>query len=69
MNVRERKEIYWEHFGLLDDHDYRENVISKMKAYITSRIFFGDRLIITAETYRSPLDMQVVSHIIKRYLL
>ena len=69
LNVRERKEIYWEHFGLLDDHDYRENVISKMKAYITSGIFFGDRLIITAETYRSPLDMQVVSRIIKRYLL
>ncbi len=69
LNVRERKEVYWEHFGLMDDHDYREKAIAKEKAYITAGIYPGKNLITTAETFRQPLDVQIVHRIIKQYLL
>lgn len=36
LNVKKRKEMYWEHFGLIDDRDYREKNLSKLTCYETS---------------------------------
>ena len=33
LNVRERKEIYWEHLGMMDDPNYVENALQKLALY------------------------------------
>ena len=67
LNVRDRKEMYWEHFGLLDDPDYLETSLAKVTAYELSGYYPGDRLIISFETTRQPLDMRLIEKIIALY--
>jgi len=69
LNVKERKEIYWEHLGLMDDHDYREKNLNKIVYYESNDYFPGDRLILTFETARQPLTTKMIEMMIKKYLL
>lgn len=69
LNVRERKEIYWEHLGMMDDIDYVEYALKKMEAYEANGIFAGENLILTYETKKNPLNPKTVTRMIKRYLL
>lgn len=69
LNVRKRKEVYWEHFGLVDDYDYREKAMRKMTAYEKSDIFPGDKLIITQESIAQPLSVKDIERKIEKYLL
>ena len=59
--------MYWEHFGLLDDPDYLEKSLVKVIAYELSGYYPGDRLIISSETARQPLDMRLLEKIIAHY--
>ena len=69
LNVRKRKEIYIEHFGLLDDATYRENVIRKIIKYEMAGISLGDNLFLSFETAKNPLNVQVVEKMIKAKIL
>ena len=33
LNLRERKEVYWEHFGMMDDAEYKNNTLLKIGEY------------------------------------
>ena len=68
LKVSERKEIYLEHLGMLDDQTYRNNAIVKIRDYESSGYFLGDRLIVTSETANSPLDVKCVERKIKHIL-
>lgn len=67
LRLRDRKEIFWEHFGLMDQADYAENALRKVRAYANSGIFLGDRLIITAETERVPINSTAIRQVINTY--
>lgn len=69
LNIKERKEIYWEHLGLMDDHDYREKNFNKIVYYESNGYFPGDRLILTFETARQPLTTKMIEMMINKYLL
>ncbi|MBR4210004.1 MAG: hypothetical protein IKQ96_07320 [Lachnospiraceae bacterium] len=69
LNVRTREEFYWEHLGLIDDHDYREKALAKMRSYIIAGIHYGENLIVTAETNRQPLDTKLIHQLIAHYLM
>lgn len=69
MNVRKRIIIYWEHRGMMDDHDYSRNAVLKNKEYMRSGLILGDNLIITEETSANPLGTDEIDIIIKAYLL
>ena len=69
LNVRLRKEFYWEHFGMLDDEEYREHNLEKILLYEKNGYFPGVNLLITHETQEHPLDLQVVDMLIKEFLL
>ena len=69
LNVRERKELYWEHYGMMDDYDYRENASAKTRKYIQNGYYPGDTLISTEETRKQPLDNIYINSIIKKYCL
>ena len=69
LNKRTRKEIYWEHFGLMDKPDYCEKTIRKIETMQKNGIYLGDNLIVTFETQTHPLNIRIVEDMIKKYLL
>ena len=69
LNIRERRELYWEHFGMMDDPEYAEKAVRKLFCYQQNGYYQGERLIITAETKSTPLDTRHVRNLIEAYLL
>lgn len=69
LNVRKRKEMYWEHLGLIDNSDYRENALRKVSIYEKDNIFLGDKLIVTCESMEQPLNVRELERKIEKYLL
>lgn len=68
LNVRERKELFWEHLGKMDDSNYAEKAIYKIANYEQNGIFVGEKLILTYETKRKPLNQNDISRMIHHYL-
>ena len=69
LNVRLRKEYYWEHLGKLGDEEYADRNVKKIEKYTLADDFDESRLILTMETDNKPLDTRVVEEKIRRYLL
>ena len=69
LHVRERKEIYLEHFGLLDDEEYRRESLKKMNEYMTNGIYPGKNLIFTYETKETPLNIKGIRGMLKELML
>lgn len=63
-----RKEIYWEHFGMMDDPEYLEKALQKIEIYEQNGIFPGEQLLITHETKKTPLHRKTVYRMIERFL-
>ena len=55
---KRRREIYHEHFGLMDDEDYRKKALWKIDEYRRSGIYTGKNLITTFEGNGAVLNMQ-----------
>lgn len=68
LNVRKRKELYWEHFGMMDDPNYVESALEKITLYEKNGIFPGGNLILTFETKKNPVNQKIVGLMIKQYL-
>jgi len=68
LNVKSRKEIYWEHFGMMDDPVYAENALKKIATYENNGIFPGDRLLLTYETKNMPISQKKIRRIIQQYM-
>ena len=69
LNVRERKEFIWEHFGRADDQSYMEYNIGRLNDLIKSGFYPGINLILTFETKAKPLDVNIVRALIEKFLL
>ena len=67
LNVRERREIYWEHRGMVDDKDYAKSAVLRLKTLMQNGIFLGRELIITEETSANPLGTDEIDAVIKKY--
>ena len=68
LNVKERKEMYWEHLGLMDDYDYRERNLAKILKYEANGLFMGDKLLLTFETSTQPLSTVTIERVVNKYL-
>lgn len=67
---KRRREVYHEHFGLVDDPDYRrDRFLKKIDEYRKSGIFFGNNLMATFEGEGSVLDMNEIRTMFERALL
>lgn len=64
LNIRQRREIYWEHFGMMDDMDYRNNAFNKIRNYESSGYYQHDSLIWTFETGKNPLNTKEIRKMI-----
>lgn len=69
LSRKTRQEIYWEHDGRMDDPIYAQNAIRKIQAYEKNGIYPGERLILTFETTKNVLDMELVEKLVSRYLM
>ncbi|MCR4691075.1 MAG: hypothetical protein K5739_07015 [Lachnospiraceae bacterium] len=57
LKVKSRELIYLEHFGLLDDENYREGCLKKLDEYMNNGIYLGKNLLITYESEWCSLDI------------
>ena len=69
LNVRLREERYWEHEGMMDNPEYAERAIQRERVYIKNGYLPGDKLILTSETARQPLNPEIVKWMIEKYCL
>ena len=67
LDVKRRRDIYWEHRGMMDDRDYARQAVFKMKSLMKSGILLGDNLIITEETTANPLGTNEIDAVIDQY--
>lgn len=68
LNVRTRKEFYLEHMGMMDDTDYLEDALQRIEMYERNGIFPGEKLILTHETSKHPINLKDVERLILQYL-
>ena len=69
LALAKKKEVYWEHFGRMDDPEYAEKAVQKIEAYAENGYVIGDNLIVTFETRQSVFTTRKVQMIIEQYLL
>lgn len=69
LNVRLRKDYYWEHLGKLGDEDYANRNAKKLEQYARADDFDETRLILTFETDKHPLNTKVIEAKIRRFLI
>lgn len=67
LKVRTREEIYYEHFGMMDDPDYAEKAIQKIASYEQNGIFPGEKLLLSFETRKNPISPKQIQLMIRRY--
>ena len=58
--VRTRELMYHEHFGLMDDEEYRRSCFAKLDEYRKNGIYLGKNLIITYEAEGSYLNIKEI---------
>lgn len=63
------QEIYWEHFGLMDDPTYAQKSMQKINRYAKQGIILFDRLLASFETADCSLDNRVINYWIQKRLL
>ena len=58
---------YWEHFGMMDEEEYRSHACNKIRLYCENGIIPSIHLITTYETKNHPLSVEQVEWIIQQY--
>lgn len=62
LDVKGRREKYLEHFGMMGDLDYVNNMILKISTYEQNDIFIGDKLICTFESAKRPINISTLKN-------
>ena len=69
LSKKTRKEIYWEHEGMMDKPEYAKSAVKKIESYQRNGIHPGERLILTFETELTVLNSQIVEELVEKYLV
>lgn len=64
VDVTTMQEIYWEHFGMMDDPDYLMKTLEKISSYNRNGIIPGRSLFCTFESRLHPLSSAEVENIV-----
>jgi len=67
LDIRNRREIYWEHRGMMGDENYANHSVFRLKQYLKEGLFLGTNLIITEETLENPLGTDEIERTINHY--
>lgn len=68
LDKNTKKEIYWEHFGIMDNYEYLNRFVEKIEAYPLSDIFLGSNLTTTFEYSGHTLDISYTEKIISQFI-
>ena len=68
LDVKYRREVYHEHFGLMDDVSYVNDSVARVNLYSRNNIFLGDRLFVTMETKQRPLNLSLMEKMFNRFI-
>ena len=70
LHIREKKEIYFEHFGRMDDPSYSEkNVMKRIEDYERNGLWIGTDIIFTMESLENPLDTKLLENMLTHFFL
>lgn len=69
LNIRGRREVIWEHFGLMDSPDYVNNMIFKINQYERKGYKIGKNFVCTFENSNNPLSTKSINRVIEEYLI
>ena len=69
LNVETRKEYIWEHLGMMDDPGYMDDVIARVNVYAKNGYLPGDKLILTMESRKRPINQKLVAQMIDHFCL
>ena len=64
LDIRQRKEIIWEHFGMMGDSEYSRKTLSKINHYTQNGYYQGDNIIYTFESLDNPMNTKAVDKLI-----
>lgn len=67
LDVKNRKEVYLEHLGMMDNPDYIGHAHEKIMKYEKEGYYIGDKLFITYETSKNPLNIELVKAKLERF--
>lgn len=68
LSPKTKREIYWEHDGMMDNPDYAQKAIQKIEMYEKNEIYPGDNLILTFETSTTVINMDIAKTLVQKYL-
>ena len=69
LDVKNKRLIYHEHFGRMDDDDYRERNLRKIDEYRRNGIFVGKNLLLTFEGKGAVLNMREMQEMVSELFL
>ena len=67
LNVKERRTLYLEHFGMMDNPDYLDGFFKKQNSYIANGIIPGRDIIFTFESSKNQLDITSLKKLLRVY--
>ena len=65
LRMSDRKIVYLEHCGKMDDPNYTEDMVKRVNLYSQEKIFQGDRLFFSFESSTTPLNTDVLDDMIR----
>lgn len=69
LNRRTRQVYILEHFGMMDNENYCNNALGKLRIYMQNGWFPGENLLVTFETRTRPFSTDDLDLLIRQYLL
>lgn len=69
LRAGDRKTIYWEHLGKMDDSEYVHSALRRIRMYEGQGLYPGIHLILTMETGFLPINIAVIRRMIQTYCL
>lgn len=69
LNVRTQREYILEHLGMMNKYGYNNSSIGKIGVYEKNGYMLSKNMLITHETYDTPIDIVVLRQYIEEYLL
>lgn len=69
LDVKNRRVIYLEHFGKMDDPGYADDFVKKINFYEANKIFPGKGLLMTFESSSLPLNTTILNLLLENFLL
>ena len=67
LRMSDRQILYHEHCGMMDNTDYSDDMVYRVNEYSRAGILLGDRLFLTFESSKTPLDVRMVDNLINTH--